>query len=134
MSPLVVGNKLYGFSSPRQDGNFVFTSDGFQGSEADVIVASFVRNNGMVGFRALGFMRSSQRVNVMMSRAKHKLILVTSLDFIEDAVHGVDPDRTVGNLAFLTTMVGELRRHASSSSDQSDIRILTLQADGNIQS
>lgn len=132
VSPLVVDRKLHGFASPRQDGNFVFTSDGFQGSEADVIIASFVRNNGMVGFRAVGFMRSPQRVNVMMSRAKHKLVLITSLDFIEDAVNGVDPDHPLGKLAFLTTIVREFRRQDNSSSEGSGIRIVTLQADGSL--
>jgi hypothetical protein len=133
VSPLVKKRKLCGFASSRQDGNFVFTSDGFQGSEADVIVASFVRNNGMVGSRALGFMRSSQRVNVMMSRAKHKLVLVTSLAFIDDAVDGVDPDRTGGDLAFLRAMVGELRRQARSTGPQAGACIVALQADGSRQ-
>jgi hypothetical protein len=33
---------LFGFVSPRGNGDFVFTSDSFQGGEADVVVASLV--------------------------------------------------------------------------------------------
>ncbi|SEP49500.1 Part of AAA domain-containing protein [Methylobacterium sp. ap11] len=47
---------LFGFASPRGDGKFVYTSDSFQGGEADLVVASLVRNNVLVGSRALGFM------------------------------------------------------------------------------
>jgi DNA polymerase alpha-associated DNA helicase A len=45
---------LFDFSSPRNDREFVFTSDSFQGSEADVVVASLTRNNVMVGRARLG--------------------------------------------------------------------------------
>ncbi|OEO29005.1 helicase [Devosia insulae DS-56] len=101
---------LYGFASPRGDGNFVFTSDSFQGSEADLIVASLVRNNMLVGSRAIGFMRSPQRLNVLLSRAKQKLVLATSLQFIVDAADGKDPDGLGGELGFLRTMIKEIRR------------------------
>ena len=100
---------LAGFASARDDGGFVFTSDSFQGSEADVILASLVRNNALVGSRALGFVRSPQRVNVLLSRARHKLVLATSLQFIADAVDGTDPDRLGNELSFLRAMVSEVR-------------------------
>lgn len=54
---------LFGFASPRGDGKFIYTSDSFQGGEADVIVASLVRNNVLVGTRALGFIKNPQRLN-----------------------------------------------------------------------
>ncbi|ACM39282.1 helicase ATP-binding protein (plasmid) [Allorhizobium ampelinum S4] len=124
---------LQGFASPRADGNFVFTSDSFQGSEADVVLASLVRNNQLVGSRALGFMRNPQRVNVLMSRARHKLIIVSSLDFVEDAVDGVDPDRLGGELGFLITMVGELRRLSLISDTEQSARIVDLDSNGAVK-
>ncbi|MER9756588.1 AAA domain-containing protein [Mesorhizobium sp. M0166] len=99
---------LYGFNSPRPDGRFVYTSDSFQGGEADVVLASLVRNNVQVGSRALGFMTHSQRMNVLLSRAKHKLVLVTSLGFIENAVKGIDPDGLDAELDFLRKMSTEI--------------------------
>lgn len=101
---------LFGFESPRKNGKFIYTSDSFQGGEADVVIASLVRNNLLVGTRALGFIRNPQRMNVLLSRAKQKLVLATSLQFIGDAVNGVDPDRRGGELEFLRTMLGEFSR------------------------
>lgn len=101
---------LFGFDSPRKDGKFIYTSDSFQGGEADVVVASLVRNNSLVGRRALGFIKNPQRMNVLLSRAKQKLVLATSRQFILDAVDGVDPERLGGELGFLRTMFGELER------------------------
>jgi len=101
---------LFGFSSPRGDGKFVYTSDSFQGGEADVVVASLVRNNVLVGMRALGFIKNPQRLNVLLSRAKHKLILATSRQFIRNAVEGIDPDAVNDELGFLRTMLDEVAR------------------------
>ncbi|RWX74851.1 helicase [Neorhizobium lilium] len=124
---------LQGFASPRGDGHFVFTSDSFQGSEADVVLASLVRNNQLVGSRALGFMRNPQRVNVLMSRARHKLIVVSSLEFVEDAVDGVYPDRLGGELSFLITMVGELRRLSLIADVEQSVRIVDLDSNGAVK-
>ncbi len=101
---------LFGFSSPRGDGKFVYTSDSFQGGEADVVVASLVRNNVLVGTRALGFIKNPQRLNVLLSRAKHKLVLATSRQFIRNAVEGIDPDAINDELGFLRTMLDEVSR------------------------
>jgi superfamily I DNA and/or RNA helicase len=105
-----VDTTLFGFASPRGDGKFVYTSDSFQGGEADVVVASMVRNNVLVGSRALGFIKNPQRLNVLLSRAKQKLILATSRQFIRNAVDGIDPDGLNSELGFLRTMLDEISR------------------------
>lgn len=101
---------LFGFASPRGDGKFVYTSDSFQGSEADLVVASLVRNSVLVGSRALGFIRNPQRLNVLLSRAKHKLVLATSRQFIRNAVEGIDPDAINDELGFLRVLLDEIAR------------------------
>ncbi|WP_371349242.1 AAA domain-containing protein [Ancylobacter sp. IITR112] len=101
---------LFGFASPRGDGKFVYTSDSFQGGEADLVAASLVRNNVLVGSRALGFIKNPQRLNVLLSRAKHKLVLATSRQFIRNAVEGIDPDAVNDELGFLRTMLDEMVR------------------------
>jgi superfamily I DNA and/or RNA helicase len=99
-----------GFSRVREDMGYVGTVDSFQGSEADVVIVSLVRNNPRVGFGALGFLRERRRMNVMLSRAKHKLVLVGSLSFLEEAVRGVNPDRRADHeLAFVTEMIRTIR-------------------------
>lgn len=61
---------------------FESTVDSFQGSEADVVVVSLVRNNDHVGRRALGILRDRRRMNVLLSRAKWKLVIVGSMEFL----------------------------------------------------
>ncbi|HEY8128406.1 MAG TPA: AAA domain-containing protein [Hyphomicrobium sp.] len=102
--------RLFGFESPRKNGKFFYTSDSFQGGEADVVIASLVRNNMLVGTRALGFIKNPQRMNVLLSRARQKLVLATSRQFIADAVNGVDPDRRKEELEFLRMMLSEIVR------------------------
>lgn len=84
---------LHGFESAKGDGAFVHTVDGFQGGEADLVIVSLVRNNQQVGHSAVGFLRNRQRLNVLLSRARHKLVLVTSARFLRHAVDGTDPDQ-----------------------------------------
>ena len=95
---------LDGFAPVRSNGAFVGTVDSFQGSEADVVIISLVRNNPGTGARAVGFLRERRRMNVALSRARDKLIIVGSLNFLREAVRGVNPDATDHNLSFLTTI------------------------------
>ena len=66
------------------DGPMVHTVDSFQGSEADVVILSFVRNNT---HRDIGFLRGFQRLNVALTRAKHLLLAVGCAD----TLMGPDP-------------------------------------------
>lgn len=55
------------------------TVDAFQGREADVVLFSFVRNHGSARFYG-----DSRRLNVALSRAKDRILLVGSLDYLRD--------------------------------------------------
>lgn len=59
------------------------TVDQFQGSEADVVVVSLVRNNALVPWKSIGFLKEANRMNVLLSRARQKLIIVGSWDFFD---------------------------------------------------
>jgi hypothetical protein len=72
---------LSAFSSPVSTGVLAGTVDSFQGSEADLVIVSLVRNNGEHGGRALGFLRDARRMNVLLSRARWQLVLVGSRRF-----------------------------------------------------
>jgi DNA polymerase III delta prime subunit len=75
--------QLSGFEGPSRKPGYEGTVDSFQGGEADVVVISLVRNNDHVGKHALGFLRRRRRMNVLLSRAKWKLIIVTSMEFLK---------------------------------------------------
>jgi len=51
----------------------VKTVDGFQGQERDVIYISLVRNNDL---KEIGFLNDIRRMNVALTRAKKKLVLI----------------------------------------------------------
>lgn len=103
---------LDGFSPVRSNSAFVGTVDSFQGSEADIVVLSLVRNSARTGARALGFLRDQRRMNVALSRAKHQLIIVGSLRFLREAVRGVNPDAEEHDLSFLTVIVDTIENLA----------------------
>jgi superfamily I DNA and/or RNA helicase len=58
-----------------------------QGSEADVVVVSFVRSNAR---GSVGFLADFQRLNVALTRARHHLVLVGDASFLESS--GSSPD------------------------------------------
>lgn len=75
------------------------TVDSFQGNEADAVVISLVRNNPHSGLKSLGFLSDRRRMNVLMSRARWRLVLVGSLGFLRARFQeDVPPDE---DLAFL---------------------------------
>ena len=59
------------------------TIDGFQGQEAEIIILSLVRSN-IEG--TIGFLKDYRRMNVALTRAKYKLIVIG-----DSATLGIDP-------------------------------------------
>ncbi|MGM0369616.1 MAG: IGHMBP2 family helicase [Bacillota bacterium] len=58
----------------------VNTVDGFQGREKEVVILSLVRNNNR---QDIGFLRDIRRLNVSLTRAKKKLIIIGDSDTIK---------------------------------------------------
>ena len=67
----------------HMDEKLVHTIDSFQGDEADIVIASLVRNNGRGYGKGLGILGDARRVNVLLSRAKWKLVIIGSLRFLK---------------------------------------------------
>lgn len=57
----------------RFDNLEINTVDGFQGREKEVVILSLVRSNS---YKNIGFLRDLRRINVALTRAKRKLIIV----------------------------------------------------------
>jgi len=90
------------FTPAVEANEFCGTVDSFQGGEADLVLISLVRNNAhSTPSKALGFLRDNRRMNVLLSRAKWRLILVGSLSFYRHVVtmSAKMPDQDVGFLA-----------------------------------
>ena len=70
---------------PKKHHDNVRTVDGFQGKEADFILLSLVRSNKRTGSsRRWGFFRDPRRINVALSRAREGLVVISSIDHIEN--------------------------------------------------
>jgi DNA polymerase alpha-associated DNA helicase A len=57
-------------------------------------------------------------MNVLLSRARQKLVLATSQQFIREVVDGIDPDGTKDELEFLRKMLKELARLETANFDR----------------
>jgi DNA polymerase III delta prime subunit len=103
---------LSGFESPSKKRGYEGTVDSFQGGEADVVVISLARNNDHVGKHALGFLRRRRRMNVLLSRAKWKLVIVTSMEFlrIHSKKYGARRTDDDGDSEFLPKLISVLDR------------------------
>ncbi|MFA1677987.1 AAA domain-containing protein [Rhizobium mongolense] len=77
---------------------FCGTVDSFQGGQADCVVVSLVRNNESTNpSKSLGFLTRSHRMNVLLSRAKWRMVLIGSLDFYKYVLSNEDlPDVDLG--------------------------------------
>jgi len=109
-----ISNELHGRLQLMSEFSFeggtdtpVGTVDSFQGSEADVVVLSLVRNNARAGLRGLGFLADERRMNVLLSRAKWKLILIGSLQFLQARIQP-GPTANPKQLDFLVKMLETL--------------------------
>ncbi|KIK52413.1 hypothetical protein GYMLUDRAFT_77825 [Collybiopsis luxurians FD-317 M1] len=59
----------------------VFNVDSFQGNEADYLLISVVRSNGV------GFLKSLNRTNVMLTRCRKGMVIVSSRPFLRSVAH-----------------------------------------------
>lgn len=114
------------FARVQSSGDLIGTVDSFQGSEADMVILSLVRNNARVGLGALGFLRDRRRMNVALSRAKRQLVIVGSLKFLDLAARGVNPKLDERHeLQFISKIVSTLRSMTSERS-KSGIPLVTI--------
>ncbi|KAF9364076.1 hypothetical protein BGX34_002578 [Mortierella sp. NVP85] len=72
------------------------TIDNYQGEEAKVVIVSLVRSDiredGMtISSASIGFLKSSNRTNVLLSRAQHGMYLIGNANLMEKRSHGIWP-------------------------------------------
>lgn len=101
-------SNLEDFSTANGAPTFCGTVDSFQGSEADVVVVSLVRNNHYTKpMQALGFLTDPRRMNVLLSRAKHRMVLVGSFDFLRSVTEQMT-GRNAERFGFLRDLISAL--------------------------
>ena len=97
MADATSSDALKAFRPAARGGEWCSTVDAFQGNEADVVIFSLVRNNrGATIKHALGFVGDKRRFNVLLSRARRRLVFVGSLEFLRTVASPLgmpsDPD------------------------------------------
>lgn len=108
---------LSSFAGPKGKDEFGATIDGFQGEEADIVVVSLVRNNDMPLTGGVGFLSERPRLNVMLSRARRKLVLVGSWEFFTKRANDAawkDPASPLHHLATVFHELGEAIRNGTA--------------------
>lgn len=75
----------------------VATVDNFQGEEAKVVIISLVRSNPQ---QNCGFLRTFNRINVLLSRAKHGMYIIGNAN-------------TYGNVSMWTNVLGRLKEEGN---------------------
>lgn len=98
------------FSRASKQKTFCSTVDSFQGSEADCVIISLVRNNHLGNLSAaLGFLADARRMNVLLSRARWKLVVVGSLDFLESVLKIPKSPADVIKIEFLAKILEDIK-------------------------
>lgn len=96
---------------PRRD---VHSVDSFQGRQAPVVVVSVVRNNDHEqALQALGFLTQDERMNVLLSRGSHQLVVVGCLELLENFLGSPEAGK-----------IGEVARFVRSRGSVVDARTL----------
>jgi hypothetical protein len=109
---------LGGFTRAVGVDDFCGTVDSFQGDQADLVLVSLVRNNWhTIPAKALGFLRDDRRMNVLLSRARWRLVVVGSLKFLESVIDLSKslPDADIGFLARFMNALDAARRAGDAS-------------------
>jgi Cdc6-like AAA superfamily ATPase len=70
--------------SDKELANCVHTIDSIQGMEYDIVIFSFVRSFSKKDNRKVGFVDDMKRLNVSLSRAKKKLIVIGNMSTLTD--------------------------------------------------
>lgn len=92
------------------------TVDAFQGNEADVVIISFVRNNHHATLgKALGFLSDPRRMNVLLSRARWRLYVVASLEFLETVTNPLGLE-DLPEAAFLRRFLATIEAYSKEGS------------------
>ncbi|RWA12938.1 hypothetical protein EKO27_g2167 [Xylaria grammica] len=86
------------------------TVDNFQGEEAKVVVISLVRSNNE---KRCGFLNTSNRINVLLSRAKHGMYLISNSDTYEHIPIALATLITLSRFQRLTTFYSFLPREVA---------------------
>ncbi|KAK9765034.1 hypothetical protein K7432_006969 [Basidiobolus ranarum] len=67
------------------------TIDNYQGEEAKIVIISLVRNNSKQNSHGIGFLKSPNRSNVLLSRAQHGMFILGNASLLSKRENGIWP-------------------------------------------
>ncbi|MCM8530947.1 MAG: AAA domain-containing protein [Lentisphaeraceae bacterium] len=86
---------------PKQMSEQIGTVDRFQGREADIVIFSMTSSDGLHLPRDIDFLYSSNRLNVALSRARKKAIILVNRKLLTVSVNNMDQLKLVNSLCRL---------------------------------
>ena len=102
-------------------GNIIGTVDSFQGQERDIIILDLVRANPQ---HEVGFTLQPKRLNVALSRAREKLIIVANLETLQGFDEILNRIKSLPNTCVEHVTANELGIKLSTYKKRAEIQIL----------
>jgi superfamily I DNA and/or RNA helicase len=90
---------------------FVDTVDKMQGQECDAVIAAYGVSDVEYAMREKEFIYSLNRLNVAITRARAKTVLLLPRPLIEPPIHAFEDDRIASGIAFMQGLVQFAEHH-----------------------
>jgi DNA replication ATP-dependent helicase Dna2 len=90
---------------------FVDTVDKMQGQECDAVIATYGVSDVEYAMREKEFIYSLNRLNVAITRARAKTVLLLPRPLIEPPIHAFEDDRIASGIAFMQGLVQFAEHH-----------------------
>lgn len=121
----LIKNKLSGVFKDKQEKQvtnyFVDTVDKMQGQEADVVIVSYGVTDSQIAFKEKDFIYNRNRLNVSITRARSKLIVLLSKELLDIDRRLMDDMELKEHIDFMIEYIEYLKGNSKSEKEKNKI-------------